>query len=149
MTTPSTRPRLVAFSSAGPLVLGLGLALGLAACVDALDAKSAHDQGKGTIQEYDATYDQAWAAAHAAIVWNQVGAITDHADEHYILTDPARFDQIGVWFDPEGGKTRVNVVVIDDPHLNGPNEQGVQKDIEAAIQLIKAGQPTDKRPKLP
>ncbi len=64
-----------------------------------------------------------------------------------MLTDPVHYDQIGIWLAPEGDKTRVTVVVIDDPHLNGPNEQGVQKDIDAAIQLVKTGQPTDKRPK--
>jgi hypothetical protein len=139
-------------SFAGPLGLTFALSAslaGLAGCVDALDAKSAHDHGKGTNQLYDATYDQAWAAAHAAIVWNQVGAVADHPEEHYLLTDPTNNDQVGVWLTAEGDKTRVNVVVIDDPHLNGPNEEGVQKDIAAAIQLVKAGQPTDKRPKLP
>jgi hypothetical protein len=123
----------------------------LAACGAAgLDAKSAHDQGKGNRKEYEATFDQAWAAAHAAIKWNEVGGAQDHADDHYIITDPARYDQIGIWVDPEGAnKTLVNVVVIDDPNLNGPNEEGVQKDIAKAIELVKAGQPVDKRPKGP
>jgi hypothetical protein len=114
-----------------------------------LEAKSAHDQGKGTRQVYDATNDQAWAAAHAAIKWNenQVGVPTDHPDDHYILTDPAHFDQLGIWVEPDAaGKTRVTVVVIDDPTLPGPNEQGVQKDVGAALDLIKAGKPVDKRP---
>ena len=112
-----------------------------------LDAKSAHDTGHGTVREYDGTYDQVWQASHAAISWNQVGAPADHASEHYLLTDPAKFDQIGVWLEPEGtDKVRVSTVVIDDPNLPGPNEEGVQKDIAIALKLVKAGQPTDKRP---
>lgn len=113
----------------------------------ALDAKTAHDTGKGTLRVYDGTYDQVWAAAHAAVSWNQVGVPTDHADQHYLITDPAKFDQIGVWLEPEGtDKVRVVTVVIDDPNLPGPNEEGVEKDIATALKLVKAGQPTDKRP---
>ena len=99
------------------------------------------------VRVYDATYAQAWAAAHAAVSWNQVGVPTDYAEEHYLVTDPAKFDQIGVWLESEGAdKTHVSVVVIDDPNLPGPNEEGVQKDIASALKQIKAGQPTDKRP---
>jgi hypothetical protein len=111
-----------------------------------LDAKSAHDTGHGTVHDYEGTYDQLWSAAHAAISWNQVGAPTDHADQHYLITDPAKFDQIGVWLEAEGPKVHVTVVVIDDPNLPGPNEEGVQKDVAKALELIKAGKPTDKRP---
>jgi hypothetical protein len=111
-----------------------------------IDAKSAHDTGHGTVRDYEGTYDQIWAAAHAAISWNEVGTPTDHPDEHYLITDPAKFDQIGIWLEPSGTKSKVSVVVIDDPTLPGPNEEGVQKDISTALAQIKAGKPTDKRP---
>ena len=118
-----------------------------AACGDSvLDAKSAHDSGKGTIVAYDAPYDQVWAAAHAAVRWNGAGTPADHSDQHYFITDPAHFDQIGVFIEPEGDKSRVTVVVIDDQSLPGPNEKSVQKDIATALELAKAGKPTDKRP---
>jgi hypothetical protein len=133
----NTRLLLLTSTFVGSLLLG--------ACGD-LDAKSAHDAGKGTARVYDATTDQAWTAAHAAVTWNHVGAATDHADEHYFVTDPTHFDQIGVWLTAEGDKTRVSVVVIDDPNLPGPNEEDVQKDVAKAIDLVKAGKPTDKRP---
>jgi hypothetical protein len=138
----NTRTFLVACSLAGSVLLG-----GCDAHDTSLEAKSAYDQGKGTKHVYDATYDQAWNAAHAAINWNQVGAVTEHPDQHYFLTDPTHFDQIGVWVAEETpGKTRVTVVVIDDPNLPGPNEEGVQKDIATALGLIQAGKPVDKRP---
>jgi hypothetical protein len=37
-------------------------------------------------------------------------------------------------------------VVIDDPNLPGPNEEGVQKDVGLALMQIAAGKPVDKRP---
>jgi hypothetical protein len=140
----NTRPSHIALSG-----LAGSLFLALAACnaETKLDAKSAHDTGHGTVRDYDGTYDQVWAAAHAAISWNEVGAPTDHAAEHYLVTDPAKFDQIGVWLEPQGAdKVRVATVVIDDPNLPGPNEEGVQKDIASALSLVKAGQATAKRP---
>jgi len=44
------------------------------------------------------------------------------------------------------GRTRVTVVVMDDPRLPGPNEQGVMKDISTALTLARNGQSTEKRP---
>ena len=138
----NTRSLLVACFLVGSPLLG-----GCGGGDASLEAKSAHDKGKGTLRVYDATYDQAWAAVHAAISWNQVGTPTDHAAEHYTITDPTHFDQIGVWLEPEGAdKARVSVVVIDDPNLPGPSEEGVQKDIATALKLAKDGKPTDKRP---
>jgi len=140
------RPLLLTCTAVGSFVLGTTL-LGCGNDTS-LDAKSAHDTGKGTLRVYDATFDQAWSAAHAAISWNQVGAPTDHLDARYLITDPTKFDQIGIWLQPQGAdKTQVSVVVIDDPNLPGPNEESVQKDVASAIGLVKAGQPTDKRPK--
>jgi hypothetical protein len=139
------RPLFLTCTAVGSFLVGFGL-LGCASGTS-LDAKSAHDTGKGTLRVYAATYDQAWAAAHAAISWNGVGAPTDHTDLHYVITDPTRFDQIGIWLEPEGtDKAHVTVVVIDDPNLPGPNEESVQKDVASALDLIKAGKPTDKRP---
>jgi hypothetical protein len=140
---------LVPFQTAPLAAATTLLSLALVACgADAsLEAKSAHDQGKGDKHVYDTTYDVAWQAAHVAVQWNQVGAITDHADQHYLQTDPSHFDQIGIWVEPDSpSKTRVTVVVIDDPNLPGPNEASVQKDVATALQLIVSGKPTDKRP---
>jgi hypothetical protein len=139
----NTRPLLIACAL---VVSPVGI-LGCGGTDASLEAKSAHDQGKGTTRVYDATNDQTWSAAHVAISWNEVGTPTDHPEGHYLLTDPKHFDQIGIWLQPEGAdKTRVNVVVIDDPNLPGPNEEGVQKDIATALGQVKAGQTTAKRP---
>ena len=62
----------------GSLVIG-----GCGGGPNVIDAKSAHDSGRGTVRVYDASYDQTWAAVHAAIKWEQVGAPHDHPDEHY------------------------------------------------------------------
>jgi hypothetical protein len=128
-------------------VLGAALALGGCGHDTSLEAKSSYDQGKGNKHVYDASRDQAWEAAHAAIRWNNVGTITDHAEDRYMITDPTHFDQIGIWVTSKAaGKTEVTVVVIDDPNLPGPNEDGVQKDVATALGLAAAGKPTDKRP---
>jgi hypothetical protein len=139
----NTRFLLVSCTLVGSVVLGGG------GCGNdaSLEAKSAHDQGKGTKHAYDVSYDQAWAAAHVAINWNQVGIATEHPDEHYLITSPVHFDQIGIWLTPQGPtSTLVTVVVIDDPNLPGPNEDGVQKDIATALAQVAAGKPVDKRP---
>jgi hypothetical protein len=124
------------------------LSLALAACTTtALDAKSAHDAGQGTASVFDGTPQELWAAGHAAMKWNPVGAVANHESEHYFVTDPNEFDQVGIWVEPAGpGKTRVTVVVIDDPNLPGPNEQGLLKDIGTAVTLARNGQSTEKRP---
>jgi len=111
-----------------------------------VDAKSVHDTGGGRESVYEATYEQTWAAAHAAVSWNSAGAVTDHADEHYLITDDTHFDQIGVWLLPLGQKsTKATVVVLDD-HRTGPNEETLLKEIGIAVERIKNGQPVDKRP---
>lgn len=129
-------------------VVPLAVALSAAACSSAaVDAKSAHDAGEGTVRVFDGTPQELWAAGRAVVKWNPVGAVIDHASENYFVTDPSDFDQLGVWVEPAGpGKTRVTVVVIDDPSLPGPNEQGVLKDIGTALTLERNGQPMDKRP---
>ena len=40
----------------------------------------------------------------------------------------------------------MTVVVIDDPNLPGPNEEGVHKDIATALAQIAAGKPLTMRP---
>lgn len=129
-------------------VATIATALSGAACASsALDAKSAHDAGEGTVRVFDATPQEMWAAGRAAVKWNTFGAITNHEGEHYFITDAKEFDQAGIWVEPAGpGKTRVTVVVIDDPTLPGPNEQGVLKDMDAALTLARNGQSTEKRP---
>lgn len=129
-------------------VSSLALTLSVAACASAaLDAKSAHDAGEGSVRILEATPQEVWTAAHAAVKWNPVGAVVNHDAEHYFVTDPSDFDQVGIWVEPAGpGRTRLTVVVIDDPNLPGPNEQGVLKDIDSAIFLARNGQSTDKRP---
>jgi hypothetical protein len=129
-------------------IASLVIALSGAACASAaLDVKSAHEAGEGTVRVFDGTSQELWAAGHAAAKWSPVGAVQDHEAEHYFVTDPKDFDQIGVWVEPAGpGKTRVTVVVIDDPNLPGPNEAGVMKDIDSALTLARNGQSTDKRP---
>ncbi len=130
------------------LVVSIAIALSIPACESsAVDAKSAHDAGEGTVRVFDATPQELWTAGHAAVRWNPVGAIVDHVTEGYFVTDPKDFDQVGMWMEPAGpGKTRVTVVVIDDPTLPGPNEQGFMKDIASALALARNGQSTEKRP---
>lgn len=130
------------------LIASLALALSGAACTtSSVDAKSAHDAGEGTARVFEATPQELWTASHAVMKWNPVGAIVDHESEHYFVTDPKDFDQVGVWVEPAGpGKTKVTVVVVDDLNLPGPNEQGVLKDIDKALTLERNGQPMDKRP---
>lgn len=112
-----------------------------------LGVKGAHDAGEGTTREFDGSLQQLWDASHAVMKWNPVGAVEDHEAEHYFVTSPNTFDQVGVWLEPAGSaKTKVSVVVIDDPNLPGPNEQGVLNDIDTALTLEKNGQSTDKRP---
>jgi hypothetical protein len=112
-----------------------------------IDAKSAHDLGHGTRRVLDGSMDQLWLATHAAVSWNEIGAAKDNEAEHSFTTDPARFDQVGVWLEPEGpSRTRVTVVVIDDPNLPGPNEEGVMNDVVTALKLVSSGSPTSKRP---
>lgn len=129
-------------------VASLVIALSGAACASAaLDAKSAHDAGEGTVRMFEATPQEMWTASHAVMKWNPVGAIQNHEPEHYFVTDPSEADQVGIWVEPAGpGKTRVTVVVIDDPNLPGSNEQSVMKDISTALTLARNGQPIDKRP---
>ncbi|HEX8789816.1 MAG TPA: hypothetical protein VF765_02610 [Polyangiaceae bacterium] len=126
----------------------VSLALSLAACAtSALDAKSAHDAGEGTARVFEGTPQDLWTAGHAVMKWNPVGAVANHEAEHYFVTDASDFDQIGIWVEPAGpGKSRVTVVVIDDPNLPGPNEQGVLKDIGTALTLARNGQSAEKRP---
>lgn len=129
-------------------VAAFAVALSGAACTSAaVDAKSAHDAGDGTVRVFAATPQELWTAGHAALKWNPVGRVTDHPAENYFITDQKDFDQIGVWVEPlDVGKTRVTVVVIDDPNLPGPNEQGMLKDIDTALTLARNGQSTEKRP---
>lgn len=119
---------------------------GIACGSSAVDAKSAHDAGQGTVRVFDGTPQELWDAGHAAVKWNPVGPIVDHGTD-YFVTDPTDFDQIGMWVEPAGpGRTRVTVVVIDDPTLPGPNEQGIIKDVATALALARNGQSTEKRP---
>jgi hypothetical protein len=130
------------------LIASLITALSGAACTtSAVDAKAAHEAGQGTARVFEGTPQELWVASHAVLKWNPVGAVVDEEPGHYFVTDPKDFDQVGVWVAPAGpGKTRVSVVVIDDPTLPGPNEQGVLKDIDKALVLERNGQPMDKRP---
>ena len=136
------KTRTIAF--VGSLVTALS---GAACASAALDAKSAHDSGEGTVRVFEASTQEMWAASHAVMKWNPVGAVQNHESENYFVTDPSEEDQIGIWVEPAGpGKTRVTVVVMDDPRLPGPNEQGVMKDISTALTLARNGQSTEKRP---
>ena len=120
---------------------------GVACDSDSLDVKSAYEMGRGTSRVFDGTVGQLWTASHAAVAWTQVGAAQDHDDEHYFVTDPTRFDQIGIWLEPQGNdRTRVTLVVVDDPNLPGPNEAGLMKDVGSALRLVMSGLPTSKRP---
>ncbi|HEX8795265.1 MAG TPA: hypothetical protein VF765_30160 [Polyangiaceae bacterium] len=129
-------------------VASLALALSVAGCTSsAVDAKAAHEAGQGTVRVFEATPQELWVASRAVLKWNPVGAVAEEQSGHYFVTDPKDFDQIGVWVDPvAAGKTQVTVVVIDDANLPGPDEQGVLKDIGAALVLERNGQPMDKRP---
>lgn len=126
----------------------LAVALSAVACTSAaVDPKAAHEAGDGTARVFDATPQELWVASHAAVKWNPVGGIRDHQTEHYFVTNPGDFDQVGVWVEPaDPGTTRVSVVVIDDPYLPGPNEQGLLNDIGKALTLERNGLPMDKRP---
>jgi hypothetical protein len=120
---------------------------GVACGYDSLDVKSAHETGRGTSQVFEGTVDQLWTASHAAVAWTQAGAAQDHDNEHYFVTDPTQFDQIGIWLEPQGSdRTRVTLVVVDDPNLPGPNEAGVMRDVASALRLVMSGLPTSKRP---
>jgi hypothetical protein len=111
-----------------------------------IDAKSVHDTGGGRARVYSASYEQAWTAAHAAVTWNRAGAANDHAEEHYFVTDDQTYDQVGVWLLPLGtDSTKVTVVVMDQ-RGTGPNEEGLLRDIEIAVDRVKSGQAVDKRP---
>lgn len=136
------QPRHIALLAA--LITGLA---GAACTTSAVDAKAAHEAGQGTVRVFEGTPQELWTASQAVLKWNPVGHITDEESGHYFVTDPTAFDQVGVWVEPVApGQTRVSVVVIDDPTLPGPNEQGVLKDIDKALMLEKTGQPMDKRP---
>jgi hypothetical protein len=142
-----SRPRSPRLSlAAGALAVAL-LASAASACDPVrFDAKSAHDSGAGKAGLYDATYEQAWAAAHAALRWSPVGDVIDHPDEHYLITDDVHFDQVGMWFLPFGpNQTQVKVVVIDN-RRSGPTERSLLDDIARAVERIKSGQSVERRP---
>jgi hypothetical protein len=118
---------------------------------------SAHEAGKGVARVYDATLDQTWQAVHVALKWADAGKAEDHpavSGESYVITNPdtsqdAYNAQVGVWLAPMNPvKTRVSVVVLGADTAQGvPNEEGVQKDIERAVAMIRAGEPIPaKRP---
>jgi hypothetical protein len=134
----------------------VGLAMGIAACgaeSGAESPKSAHDAGRGTARVYQATFDQAWSAAHSVIHDDAGGTPVDYqgeAGEAYVITkadsQSTAYDdtQIGVWVVPMANdEVRVSVVVIgpDSRDVGGPNEQQVQKDIGKAIAHMQAKAP--------
>jgi hypothetical protein len=125
---------------------------------DPLTAAAAHQAGHGNAAIYDASFDEAWRAAHVALKWDDAGTPQDHLDGRFVVTNnpssagPSLSDQVGVWFEPmDGQKTRVSVVVITgiDPTagITGHDEASVQKDIAKALAYVQSGGPIpEKRP---
>lgn len=132
----------------------VGSALVLACGTDRIDVQHAHANGAGLVRTYDVGFDTAWQAAHAALRWSGAGTPTDHLDQHYVVTNdpsspaPSYGQQVGIWLEPLAStQTRVNVVVLESSTTSdtgGPDERGVQKDIEKAVSMIVAGQPLPK-----
>jgi hypothetical protein len=142
--------RIVASSST--LLLSLALSLAAGCSPDPVSAIAAHNAGHGTAAIYDATFDEAWKAAHIALKWDQAGTPQDHPDGQFMITNhptseaPSFIDQVGVWFEPMGPlKTRVSVVVMSGQEttagVTGPDESSVQKDIAKALSLVQSGGP--------
>jgi hypothetical protein len=139
----------------GAALIGSVLALGCG--TDRIDVQHAHANGAGLVKTYDVGFDTAWQAAHAALRWSGAGTPQDHLDQHYVVTnDPSSAassygQQVGIWLEPLAAtQTRVNVVVLEPTTTSdtgGPDERGVQKDIEKAVSMIVSGQAIpDKRP---
>jgi hypothetical protein len=135
----------------------IGSVLALACSRDRIDVQHAHANGAGLVRTYDVGFDTAWRAAHEALRWSGAGTPTDHLDQHYVVTNdpsspaPSYGQQVGVWLEPLAAtQTRVTVVVLESTttaDTGGPDERGVQKDIEKAVSMIVSGQPLpDKRP---
>jgi hypothetical protein len=114
---------------------------------ESVDVVAAHAAGHGTTRVYDGSLDELWTAAHAALHWSPAGPAQDRRDQWAIITDPAAFDQVGIWLEPiNEHTTRVKVVVVDDPRFPGPFEEGVQKDIGTALASERAGASLEHRP---
>jgi hypothetical protein len=145
-------------ASSSTLLLSLALSLAAGCSPDPVSAISAHNAGHGTAAIYDATFDEAWRAAHIALKWDQAGTPEDHPDRQFVITNhptseaPSFIDQVGVWFEPMGPmKTRVSVVVMSGQEttagVTGPDESSVQKDIAKALGFVQSGGPVpEKRP---
>lgn len=124
--------------------------LGAGCAFSPLSAIAAHREGRGTTEIYDATFDEAWTAAHIALAWDGAGTPEDHPERQFVITNhpsseaPSFNDQVGIWFRPLGPhRTRVSVVVMTAPEpaysIIGPDESSVQKDIARALALVKNG----------
>jgi hypothetical protein len=137
----------------------LALSVFATACErDPLTAISAHSAGHGKAAIYDASFEDAWRAAHVALRWDDAGTPQDHFDDRFVVTNnptsegPSLSDQVGVWFESvDANKTRVSVVVITgmEPTAGvvGHDEISVQKDIAKALAYVQSGGPIpDKRP---
>jgi hypothetical protein len=146
--------RIASMSSLALLVLSLTV---VGCGVTPMSAIAAHREGYGTTKIYDATFDQAWQAAHIALAWDGAGTPEDHPERQFVITNhpasegPSFNDQVGVWFRPLGPyKTRVSVVVMTAPEpadsIIGPDESSLQKDIAKALALVKSGAPVETAP---
>ena len=133
-------------------ILGIGILVATAGCRESVGVVTAHGEGKGTAEVYDATFDDIWIAAHIALHWDAAGTPEDHPAQGYVVTNhpessgPSSLDQVGVWFEPMSPtKTRVKVIVMTGTQYTagivGPDEQTVQRDIAKALALLQNGQP--------
>jgi len=144
------------FPPCSALLVLLALAPGCSR--EPMSAIAAHNAGHGTAEVYDASFDEAWKAAHIALHWDQAGTPEDHPERQFVITNhpssdaPSFLDQVGVWFEPIGPmKTRVSVVVMTGQEstagVTGPDESSVQKDIAKALAFVQSGAPIpEKRP---
>jgi hypothetical protein len=110
--------------------------------------------GGGEVRAYDATMDQIWPAARAALLWNHAAAIEEHRDQGYMLgsapvTGWSWGATIGMWFEaPSDGRVLVRAVVSRTVATNvtAQSEGGLLDDVAKAVALERQGRPLPEEP---
>jgi hypothetical protein len=140
---PSTRPAWTA-------VAAIATAACTAGCAGTRqDVLSAYQAGDGEVRTYNATFEQTWAAAHAALVWNHAAAIEEHRDQGFMLgTAPAQEwswgASMGIWIDPADARSRRVRAVVSRTlatNVTAQNETTLLDDMGRALVLEKQGAP--------
>ncbi len=109
----------------------------------------AKQNGEGTTEVYDVSYDDAWTLAKKSYRWAGSDAIEEYKEEGYMLTSKGQNlvssgSVMGTWIEDLGnGKTEVTVVSkrrIQTQLATGLTETKYHKYFAKGVEIMKSGE---------